>query len=247
MPGMWPQGPRVTYTGIHFKPAWEKLRECGSLPSQQQLPQATVDHMYSHPNPRPGLENTKMVKWHGKWEVTTGIPFLKTDPIACLMGWSNKVPIIVDGWVVIVLIESGVQVSSVSSGFCEQMALKIHPLDRPLELEDTGELVIPYLDYVNVNLQIPGIRGYSDILLLFIVTITYPGKVLIMVGSKIMNRVMKGKKARLTVTWRHAHFSVVMSQSLQLPYRCAWGSGALAKRVPLHTLQPNCALGSPPG
>ena len=97
------------------------------------------------------------------------------------MGQSNEAPIIVDGQKVIVLIDSGAQVSSLSSLFCKQMALKVYPLDRLLELVCTGESAIPYLGYVEVNLQIPGIRGYNkDILLLVILTMTYVKKVPVM-------------------------------------------------------------------
>ena len=42
------------------------------------------------------------------------------------------------------------------------MALKVHPLERLLKLEGTSRAAIPYLGYVEVNLQIPGIRGYSE-------------------------------------------------------------------------------------
>ena len=71
------------------------------------------------------------------------------------------------------------------------MAPKVNPLERLLELEGTGGSAIPYLGYVEVNLQIPGIRGYNkDILQLVIPTMTYAEKVLVMVGSKIINRAM---------------------------------------------------------
>ena len=54
---------------------------------------------------------------------------------------------------------------------------------------------------------------------------TYTEKVLVMVGSKIIDRAMgiitKGKLAKATVTWRQANFSVVMSGSLQSPHKCA--------------------------
>ena len=119
--------------------------------------------------------------------------------------------------------DSGTQVSSVSSGFCEQMTLKVHPLDRLIELEGTRGSAIPYLGYVEINLQIPGIRSYNkDFLLLVIPTMTYSEKVPVMVGSKIIDRVMrmitKGELVRATVTWKQAHFGVVMSGLLQLPH-----------------------------
>ena len=69
----------------------------------------------------------KTAKWWGKEEVTTDVTFLNPDPIAYLEGKSNQVPIIIDGQEVIALIDLGTQVSSISSGFCEQMALEIQP------------------------------------------------------------------------------------------------------------------------
>ena len=114
------------------------------------------------------------------------------------------------------------------------MALDFHPLDRLLELEGTGGSAIPYLGYVEVNLQIPGIKGYNeDILLLVIPSTTYSKYVSVMVGSKIIDRVMgmimKGELARVTATWKQAHFSVVMSRSLQMPYKGTRGMGMLQR------------------
>ena len=64
-------------------------------------------------------------------------------------------------------------------------------------------------------LQISGIRVYNkDILLLVIPTMTYSKKVLVMVGSKIIDRamgmIMKGELVRATTTWKQAHFGAVM-------------------------------------
>ena len=74
----------------------------------------------------------------------------------------------------------------------------------------------PYLGYVEVNLQIQGIKGYNeDILLLLTQTMTYSEKVLVVVGSKIIDRAMgmttKGEIARATMTWKQAHLGTVIS------------------------------------
>ena len=100
------------------------------------------------------------------------------------------------------LTDLGAQVSSVSSGFCEHMGMMVFPLDWLLE--GTGCSAIPYLGYIEVNLQIPGIQGYNeDVLLLVLVTLTYSEKVLVVVGSKIIDRVMgmilKGELGKATV------------------------------------------------
>ena len=114
------------------------------------------------------------------------------------------------------------------------MALKVYTLDRLLELEGTGGSAIPYLAYVEGNLQIPGIKGYNkDVLLLVIPTTTYSEKVPVLLGSKIIDRmmgmIMKGELARATITWKQAHFSTVVSQLLQLPCRGVRGDGDAAK------------------
>ena len=78
-----------------------------------------------------------------------------------------------------------------SSGFSKWMALKVHSPNWLLELEGTRGSAIPYLRYVEVNLQILGIRSFKeDILLLVIPTTTYSVKALAVVESKIIDRVM---------------------------------------------------------
>ena len=84
-----------------------------------------------------------------------------------------------------------------------------------------GGAAIPYLRYVEVNQQIPGIKGYNeDVLLLVIPTMTYSKAVPIMVGTKIIDKALSimtvGELAKATTTWRLAHFGAVMSGSLQL-------------------------------
>ena len=49
------------------------------------------------------------------------------------------------------------------------MTLKVNALGRLLELEGTRGSAIPYLGYVEVNLQIPGIKGYNEDVLLLII------------------------------------------------------------------------------
>ena len=77
--------------------------------------------------------------------MTQAVPHLNPDPITHLVGQSNEAIIIIDGQKVMALINPGAQVSNVSSGFCEWMALKVHPLERLLEPEGTGGSAIPYL------------------------------------------------------------------------------------------------------
>ena len=109
--------------------------------------------------------------------------FLNPDPVVHLVGHANKAPVVIDGCKVAALIDSGAQVSNISVQLCKDLDLKIQPLGWLLELEGTGGAAIPYLGFVEVNLQILGIRGYNeDVLLLAIPTMAYTEGVLVMVG-----------------------------------------------------------------
>ena len=96
-----------------------------------------------------------------------------------------------DGCKVAALVDLGAQVSNISAQLCEELGLKIQPLGLLLELEGTGGAAIPYLRFVEVNLQILGIRRYNkDVLLLAIPTMAYTERVLVMVGSKIIDKAL---------------------------------------------------------
>ena len=123
-----------------------------------------------------------------------------------LVGYANEAPVVVDGCKVTALVDSGAQVSNISAQLCAKLGLKIQPLGWLLELEGTGGAAIPYLRFVEVNLQIPGIRRYNeDVLLLAIPTMAYAKRILVMVGSKIIDRALGymtvGELAKATATW----------------------------------------------
>ena len=138
-----------------------------------------------------------------------------------LVGCANEAPVVVDRCEVTALVDSAAQVSNISARLCEELGLKIQPLGQLLELEGTGGVAIPYLRFVEVNLQILGIRRYNeDVLLLAIPTMAYSERVPVVVGSKIINKALGcmtlGELAKATATWQQAHFGAVMSGLLQL-------------------------------
>ena len=157
------------------------------------------------------------------WQQVAPIPFLNPDPIACLVGHSNEAPLIIDGQEVTASFNLVAQVLSISAQFCKELTLQIQPLGWLLELEGMGGAAIPYLRFVEVNLQILGIRNYiEDVLLLVIPTMTYSKTVLVMVGTKIIDKALSlmtvGGLAKATTTWRQAHFGEDMLGSLQLSH-----------------------------
>ena len=118
------------------------------------------------------------------------------------------------------LIDSGAKVCSVSSQFCEELALQIQPLGWLLALEGKGSTIIPYLGLVEVNLQI---QHYNEeVLLLVIPTMTYSQMVPVMAGSKIIGKALAvitmGELEKVTTMWRQVHFGAVMFGSLHLSH-----------------------------
>ena len=194
------------------------LRECIQTPCQPQ----SISSQHSLPDPKPKLTHMKAARRKGQQQVTP-IPFLNPDPIAHLVGHSNEAPVIIDGQEVTALINLGAEVLSISVQFCEELTLQIKPLGQLLEQEGIGGAAIPYLGFVEVNLQILGIRNYNeDVLLLVISTATYSKTVLLMVGTKIIDKALSlktvGELAKATTTWRQAHCGEVMLGLLQLSH-----------------------------
>ena len=74
------------------------------------------------------------------WPEAIPVSFLNPDPVPHFMGHSNDAPVIVGEQEMTTLINSGAQVSSISSQFSKDHALKIQPLGWLLELEGTGVL-----------------------------------------------------------------------------------------------------------
>ena len=180
----------------------------------------TVNSKHSLCNPEPKPAQEEAARKRGQKEIAP-IPFLNPNPVARLVEHANEALVVVDGCEVAALVDSGAQVSTISAQLCEELGLEIQPLGQLLELEGTGGAAIPYLRFVEVNLQILGIRRYNeDVLLLAIPTMTYTERVLVVVGSKIIDKALScmttGELAKATVTWQQAYFGAVMSGSLQL-------------------------------
>ena len=114
-----------------------ELRECGPTSHQHQPQHPTVGPQHSLPDLGTRLTSMSIAQRMGQ-QGATPVPFLNPEPIAHLVGCSNGASVIMDGQRKTTLIDSGAQVSSISSQFCENLTLKIQSLGRLLELEGTG-------------------------------------------------------------------------------------------------------------
>ena len=197
MPGQGPYGKGMPDSSHSFKPVQGEPRECGPTTHQQQPAEGPQQSL---PNPGPKPTWLRAVQRTGQQEAAP-VPFLNLDPVAHLVGYSNGAPVFVDGQRATALIDLGAWILSINSQFCEDLTLQIQPLGRLLELEGRGGSTIQYLGYIEVNLQIPGIKNYDeDVVLLVIPPTNYSEKVLVMVGSKIIDWAMgvitKGELAK---------------------------------------------------
>ena len=127
----------------------------------------SINSQHSLPDPNPKPMHMKAARRKEQQQVTP-IPFLNPDPTAYLIGCSNEASVVIDGQEVTALIDVGTQVSSISAQFCKKLSLHIQPLGWLLELEGMGAAAIPYLRFVEVNPQIPGIRNYNEDVLLWV-------------------------------------------------------------------------------
>ena len=137
-------------------PAKPLNRDGGTEGMWSTPPPAAVNKLTTFP---PLTHNQNQPIWSSKEERMTAshpntIP--QSRPIAHLVGCSNDAPVIIDGQEVTALIDLGTQVLSVSAQFCKELTLQIQSLGWLLELEGMGSAAIPYLGFVEVNLQISG-------------------------------------------------------------------------------------------
>ena len=130
-----------------------------------------------------------------------------------MMGCSNEAPVIIDAQETMALIDSSAEVSSVSSQFCEELALNYRGQGMPPSLS---------LSSWRSTSRSQGCKHYNeDVLLLVIPTMTYSQMVPVMVpkSDRTLSMITKGELEKVTTTWRQAHFGAVMSGLLQLSHK----------------------------
>ena len=180
-------------------------RECSQTPCNPQ----SINSQHSLPDPDPKLTHMKAARRKG-WQQVTPIPFLNPDPIAHLVGHSSEAPVIIDRQEVTALIDFGGSGVEYKCSVLQRAHLANPASGSVIGARGDRGAAIPYLRSVEVNLQIPGIRNYNeDVLLLVIPTTTYSKTVLVMVGTKIIDKALSlmtaGELAKATTTWRQAH------------------------------------------
>ena len=82
------------------------------------------------------------------------------------------------------LIDSRAQILTISEGMAKQMKLKIQKLQKLLRIEGTGGGKGPYKGYVEVLLEVPGVKNLNEyVLMLVIENSEYGEKVPVQIGT----------------------------------------------------------------
>ena len=115
---------------------------------------------------------------------------------------------------------SGAQMSTITISQAKKMGLKIQNLDSLLDIEGGGGIAIPYIGYVEVNLQIPDIKNYNEDALMMVMNDSrYGHKVPFAIGTIHIHAALK---AMTEDEWDNMTFSW---QSVALPACASKASG----------------------
>ena len=91
------------------------------------------------------------------------------DPLFRLVVEVNETPVLVESQEARALIDSGLQLSSISLVWVKKLNLKPQQLQSILQIEGLGGLDVHYLGYVETCLGIPKIKAFDMAVLLLII------------------------------------------------------------------------------
>ena len=138
-----------------------------------------------------------------------------------LIGEANKTDIIIENKKVKGLIDSRVQVSSISDTFASKLGLKVKQLDTLLDLEPTGGRQVPYDRYVELHMRVPNVRAFDlNVLMLVIPESEYSRRVPIMIGTIHIDEII----------------DLITDEELKLA-SCQWQRGIISRKVVMKQMQ----------
>ena len=145
-------------------------------------------------------------------ENAEGPPPNNPDPLLQLIGPANEAIILIEGQQFLALIDSGVQLSTMSESLVQALKLPIHKLNTLIEAEVPGGGVTPYTGYVEARLTIPGIKQIDkDSLFMVTNDSPYTQQVPIQLGTlhirEAMQLATEEEKQSLSSAWETASFA----------------------------------------
>ena len=118
--------------------------------------------------------------------------YYNPDPLYQLIGRVNEAKVKIDGHNVMGLIDSGANISAILKSFVDKLGLPCRQLERLLEIEGSRGINVPYLGYMEVNFQVPGVKALNeDILVVIQNDSAYSEKVPIALGTLHIDMVIE--------------------------------------------------------
>ena len=90
------------------------------------------------------------------------------DPLGRLVGEVYESKVIIEGQEMRALLDAGSQLSSISWTWVNKLNLEPKQLQSILQIEGSGSLEVPYLGYVEVQLELPEVKAFNHLLLLIV-------------------------------------------------------------------------------
>ena len=135
--------------------------------------------------------------------------YYNTDPLFRLIGEPNESTIEVDGVSLTALIDSDVQISTITGKMAKNLGLEVHTLVWFLDIEGTGGIQVPYKGCVEVELKIPKVKKFREYILLLVIDgIPYGERVPIQIGTLHIDMILDiatvEELATLDRTWERS-------------------------------------------
>ena len=116
---------------------------------------------------------------------------IRRDPVIAI-GPVNESIVTLEGKEYLALLDSGAQPSGISLKLAKKLGLKIYQLDTLLDIEGFGGNDVPYLGYVEAQLQVKEISGMDeDSLFLVVSDSNYTKRVPISTGTVHIERCLQ--------------------------------------------------------
>ena len=116
--------------------------------------------------------------------------YINPDLLYQLVGPANEIESIVEGIKVRTLVNSGAQCSSITLELVKRLGLELKGLET-LKLRGWGGVEAPYLGYTECKLQIPGIKGFDEDVLMLVVNDTeYGSHIPVLLGTLHINMIL---------------------------------------------------------
>ena len=143
------------------------------------------------------------------------------DPIAQLIGKRNESLVIVDDVKYLGLLDSGVQMSTITISQAKKISLKIDSLDNLLDIEGSSIVLVPYIGNVEVNLKIHEVKAYNEDVLMMVMNDSRYGDIIpFAIGTIITHAVLEvipnDEWKNLSLAWKSAALPAYASRAAKM-------------------------------